>query len=76
MLVGARREIQVINNAKVAELADALGLGPSPERGGGSSPPFRTNSFNEIIFDNRKDARSAHSKRAGAGFKFYEDRSG
>lgn len=28
----------------MAELADALDLGSSPERGGGSSPPFRTNS--------------------------------
>lgn len=28
--------------AKVAELADALDLGSSPVRGGGSSPPFRT----------------------------------
>jgi hypothetical protein len=27
--------------AKVAELADALGLGPSAARRGGSSPPFR-----------------------------------
>ena len=29
-------------NAKVAELADALDLGSSPARGGGSTPPFRT----------------------------------
>jgi|WetSurSiteA1Bulk_404760.scaffolds.fasta_scaffold28022_2 hypothetical protein len=28
--------------AKVAELADALDLGSSPARGGGSTPPFRT----------------------------------
>lgn len=28
--------------AKVAESADAHGLGPCPVRGGGSSPPFRT----------------------------------
>ena len=28
--------------AKVAELADALDLGSSPVRGGGSTPPFRT----------------------------------
>ena len=28
--------------AKVAELVDALDLGSGPERGGGSSPPFRT----------------------------------
>ena len=32
-------------NAKVAELADALDLGSSPARGGGSSPPFRTNNL-------------------------------
>jgi hypothetical protein len=29
-------------DAKVAELADALDLGSSPARGGGSTPPFRT----------------------------------
>ena len=29
-------------DAKVAELADALDLGSSPVRGGGSTPPFRT----------------------------------
>ena len=29
--------------AKVAELADAPDLGSGPARGGGSSPPFRTN---------------------------------
>ena len=29
-------------HAKVAELADALDLGSSPARGGGSTPPFRT----------------------------------
>ena len=28
--------------AKVAEPADALDLGSSPLRGGGSNPPFRT----------------------------------
>ena len=28
--------------AKVAELADALDLGSSPARGGGSNPPFRS----------------------------------
>ncbi len=28
--------------ARMAELADALDLGSSPERGGGSSPPLRT----------------------------------
>lgn len=28
-------------HAKVAELADALALGASLERGGGSTPPFR-----------------------------------
>ncbi len=30
-------------NAKVAELADALDLGSSAARCGGSSPPFRIN---------------------------------
>ena len=29
--------------AKVAELGDALDLGSSPARGGGSTPPFRMN---------------------------------
>jgi hypothetical protein len=32
-----------IENAKVAELADAPDLGSGTERCGGSSPPFRTN---------------------------------
>ena len=35
--------------AKVAELADALGLGPSTARCGGSSPPFRTRYFGPTL---------------------------
>ena len=47
-------------------MAAAHGLEPCPERGGGSSPPFRTNSFNDtsivpVIFDKRKDARPAQT---------------
>ena len=40
--VSSGREPRGRNSAKVAELADALDLGSSPARGGGSTPPFRT----------------------------------
>ena len=39
------RKFFVVNDAKVAELADAPDLGSGGETLGGSSPPFRTNPF-------------------------------
>jgi trigger factor len=47
---GYNGRLSVWNRAKVAELVDALDLGSSAARCGGSSPPFRTIINNQTLF--------------------------
>ena len=42
-LLGKRHNFILDNDARVAELVDALDLGSSSQWSGGSNPPFRTN---------------------------------
>ena len=60
----------VSHHAKVAELADAPDLGSGPARGGGSSPPFRTNNLApapKAGSDRRSGATRLPGSRSPAG---------
>ena len=49
--------------ARVAELGDALDLGSSPARGGGSTPPFRMNTKARRTRKARKKKNEGHGEK-------------